>query len=170
MPRINKKQVQHIHIGKNQLGWSTMQYRNFLMLEFPGVFGDFCLSCKIDSCEKCADVSCLSLSQEQAAGFLDYMFKKGFKLEKPKRKPKPRKKPKGKPLHMNDPPSRAQMKKIDLLAQDIRWNIGVKLGLQGFCNRMIGVPWPQTVGQASKMIEHLKKMKGTQEKINAKKD
>ena len=133
------------------------------MLAFPKLFGDFCLDCDpSNTCDKCKKVSCVFLSYKQAEAFINAMKEKGFTVKRPvKKKPKSSSKKRG-ARSMSDLPSQGQTNKIHLLANDIRWVKGVKLGLQGFCKRMLGVPWPQTKADASSLIEFLKKMQKNQ--------
>ncbi len=146
MAEIIRKQIQLIHIAKNQLGMATEEYRALLRERYD--------SCRTGSCKE--------LSYKDASDFIDHLKSKGASF---KPKPRPRKRTKAKSLA--DFPTEAQKEKIKALAGDIRWDRGQRLGLRGFSMRMLGVGWPQTTGEASKLIEHLKHMRASQQRKGA---
>lgn len=130
-----KADLARIHILKKDLGLSTEKYRNIIMG----------LSWSSSSADLTAD------ERQKLIAHLAKMLARKEKKEGSKRS-------------ITDYPSKAQWGKINSLADDIKWRAGKSAGLAGFCKRMIHVPWPQTSREASQLIEHLKHMKGNQQK------
>jgi len=127
-----------IHILKKDIGFGDEEYRNFMLDNFWSS-------------------SSADLTADERRKFIGLLAKK---LEARERGIRTKKKPQS----MADFPTPEQKGKIDALANDIKWREGKVRGLKGYCLRMLGVAWPQSIGEASRLIEYLKKMKETQQR------
>ena len=133
-----KADLARIHILKKDLGLGDEEYRNIIHDKFHAS-------------------SSADLTPDERREFIKHLAGLLEKKQPTSRKPKG---PKG----MAEFPTPAQKNKINALANDIVWDKGKARGLRGYCLRMLGVAWPQTTGEASRLIEYLKKMLETQQR------
>ena len=140
---ISKKQIQLIHVAVSQLGMDDETYRAMLRDRYH-------LGAEQPSCKQ--------LSYREASDLIDHLKSVGAQIT-------PSRKSRGRATRRpGDPPTPAQWEKIYAVAREITWRLPMQLALQGFARRMLGVAWPQTIREASDLIEHLKNMRATQKR------
>lgn len=133
--QISSTQTKIIHIAKNQLKLDDVLYRSMLRQWF--------------------DVgSSKELTYQQAAAFIDELKKKGFRI---KRTAKTQRQQKRKPPNLIQLASPQELKLIEHLKADIRWQYHD--GYERWIRRRFRIERVRTRKEAAKIIEALKSMR-----------
>ena len=128
---VTTGQLALIHVAKKELGLSDEDYR--------AILGQYGVSSSKD------------LTMAGFEQVMEHMGRLGFKNSRPNRQPT-----RAPVRDANGPPYPAQLKMLEIYFDRLGFDSADRR--QGFCQRMIKRPWPQTRAEANKIYEGLKAM------------